>query len=113
MKLQRVFNLDEGQFAFVGAGGAHLAGIHAESEDCGERGCVAHNPDDAATANVESWPYNWREDRGLMERVCSHGVGHPDPDTARFNDRIGLKSANIHGCCGCDCGPSPARRSTS
>lgn len=37
---------------------------------------------------------HWRNDRGIMERICPHGVGHPDPDDVRNADQI-------HGCDGC------------
>lgn len=38
------------------------------------------------------WPLNWRGDRGLIERRCPHGIGHPDPDTV---------GDTVHGCDGC------------
>lgn len=47
----------------------------------------------------------WRDDRALMERLCPHGVGHPDPDDIEFKRRVlGVKRAKteaIHGCDGC------------
>jgi hypothetical protein len=44
----------------------------------------------------------WRDDKGVMERLCpEHGVGHPDPDDAAFNIRMGRDYLNVHGCCGC------------
>lgn len=50
---------------------------------------------------------HWRDDRKLMERICPHGVGHPDPDDIAFKRRVlGDKFANleaIHGCDGCCC----------
>jgi hypothetical protein len=42
---------------------------------------------------MRSWPQHWRGDRGIIERVCDHGIGHPDPDD-RNRDKI-------HGCDGC------------
>lgn len=42
---------------------------------------------------------NWRADKGIMERVCRHGVGHPDPDDLIVKSRPEL--ADIHGCDGC------------
>ena len=33
-------------------------------------------------------------DRRIMERICPHGVGHPDPDDVLNQDRV-------HGCDGC------------
>jgi hypothetical protein len=36
-----------------------------------------------------------------MERICPHGVGHPDPDDAAYHIRIGQGYKTIHGCDGC------------
>jgi hypothetical protein len=33
-----------------------------------------------------------------MERICKHGVGHPDPDDLMI--LIGHDDG-VHGCCGC------------
>lgn len=57
---------------------------------CEGRPCVIHHPSDH---HMRSWPLHWRDDRYLMERICEHGVGHPDPD-----DR---NTDGIHGCDGC------------
>lgn len=48
---------------------------------------------------------NLRDDRyGLMERICRHGVGHPDPDSVDFLERVtGETHWGVHGCDGC-CG---------
>ena len=43
--------------------------------------------------HIRGWPQHWRDDRGIMERLCPCGVGHPDPDDPT-TDRV-------HGCCGC------------
>lgn len=55
--------------------------------------------------SMRGFPQNWRGDRGLTERVCPHGVGHPDPDhMAWFVGKFGEKAAiveSIHGCDGC------------
>ena len=53
--------------------------------------CCIHNPSDH---HMKDWPQNWRNDRGIMERICPHGVGHPDPDCHN-------KENTIHGCDGC------------
>jgi len=75
---------------------------HVESIDCTEFGCCIHNP---TNHRMRSFQMNWRFDRGLMERVCSHGVGHPDPDHMNWYFRTyGAKKARIesvHGCDGC------------
>jgi hypothetical protein len=40
-----------------------------------------------------------------MERICPHGVGHPDPDHLAFvEERYGTDEASVesvHGCDGC------------
>ncbi len=56
--------------------------------------CTLHNRSDHA---MRSFPQHWRDDRSLMERICPHGVGHPDPDEI-YLDRNGR---GIHGCDGC------------
>lgn len=45
---------------------------------------------------MRGWATNWRDDRKSMERICSHGVGHPDPDCLNLD--------RMHGCDGC-CSP--------
>lgn len=54
--------------------------------------CPIHNP---SNHHMRDWPTHWRNDKGIMERICPHGVGHPDPD-----DR-GNPCLTIHGCDGC------------
>jgi hypothetical protein len=71
-----------------------------DKEKCEGRFCCIHNP---SNHHMKNWPTNWREDRQLMERVCEHGVGHPDPDDLAYKESIGLKIEieSIHGCDGC------------
>lgn len=64
----------------------------------GENGrpiCCVHNP---SKHHMVTWPQNWRGDKGMMERMCLHGVGHPDPDDVKV---IKTEWAGIHGCDGC------------
>lgn len=68
-----------------------LRGVHAEGTCRGDV-CVIHKP---SGHHMHEWPLNYRFDRGLMERVCVHGVGHPDPDGVRN------WADGVHGCCGC------------
>lgn len=77
-----------------------LSNVHPETQ-CAGRPCVVHNPSDH---HMRDWDLNWRDDRGLMERICPHGVGHPDPDTAAFHEQQGQSWMNVHGCDGC-CSP--------
>ncbi len=68
--------------------------VHDE-KDCEGEHCPIHNPSDH---HMKTWPTNWRGDRGIMERICPHGIGHPDPDDIRIVNEDDL---GIHGCDGC------------
>lgn len=57
---------------------------------CAGRPCPLHNQ---TNHHMRSWPQNWRPDVKLMERICEHNIGHPDPD--------GLKANWDHTCDGC------------
>ena len=48
------------------------------------------------------WTINIRNG-GLLEHVCCHGVGHPDPAFVKKLDELGNKGWSTHGCDGC-CG---------
>jgi hypothetical protein len=54
---------------------------------------------------MRSFELNWRGDRKMFERICPHGIGHPDPDhMAWYRRTYGTESAyyeGIHGCDGC------------
>ena len=58
--------------------------------------CTIHNRSDH---HMRSCPQNWRMDRAIMERICSHGIGHPDPDDTTED--------TVHGCDGCCAGVAP------
>lgn len=83
-------------------GNAHqmLVNVH-DREDC-TGACPIHAPSDH---HMRDWPLHWREDRGLMERICPHGVGHPDPDhlthTAEVRGEEAAWGESVHGCDGC------------
>lgn len=76
-------------------------------EECVGHKCSVHN---RSNHHMRDWPQNWRSDRGIMELLCEHGVGHPDPDEIAFKKRIlGEEEAyyiGIHGCDGCCRTPS-------
>ena len=36
-----------------------------------------------------------------MERVCTHGIGHPDPDHIAFLPKDKCRWESVHGCDGC------------
>lgn len=69
--------------------GQELRGVH-EPERCAGQHCVIHNPSDHV---MRDFPTHWRDDRKIMERICPHGVGHPDPDETNPD--------TVHGCDGC------------
>lgn len=71
-----------------------------DKEDCQGRHCCIHNPSNHI---MKDWPTHWRDDRKLMERICKHGVGHPDPDDLAHKKSIGfdVEVIGVHGCDGC------------
>lgn len=88
---------------YVTGVGQILAAVH-HKEDCAGRVCVIHNQ---TKHSMRKFPTNWRYDRYLMERICPHGVGHPDPDDLEWRKDLDegdpLKDSGVHGCDGC-CG---------
>ncbi len=47
------------------------------------------------------WTKNFRAS-GLLEWVCSHGVGHPDGNVVKeLNKRYKSTAWGVHGCDGC------------
>lgn len=74
-----------------------LSNVHPKTQ-CSGQYCTVHNP---SKHHMRKWPMVWRNDKGVMERKCEHGVGHPDPDDAEHLKRVDRESATIHGCDGC------------
>lgn len=79
------------------------------SNACAGEHCVIHNPSDHP---MREFNLHWRQrnrpfDVGLpiMERLCPHGVGHPDPDHIAAVEKLhGTATAiaeSVHGCDGC------------
>jgi hypothetical protein len=71
--------------------GQHIR-VHNKGQ-CEGKHCPIHNPSLRAQQIGKT---HWRTDRAIMERICVHGIGHPDPDSEYQDD--------IHGCDGC-CSP--------
>lgn len=95
----KVDNIAEPQFGMqLGPG---FISTHDPS-NCSGRYCVIHNP---SAHHMRSWPTNWRADRQLMERTCTHGIGHPDPDDLAFQITQGRGWQANHGCDGCCLAP--------
>jgi hypothetical protein len=76
--------------------GETVYNIHSP-ELCDGRPCIVHNP---SKHSMRAFPTHWRPDRRIMERICPHGVGHPDPDE--------IDPDTVHGCDGC-CAPLAQR----
>lgn len=70
----------------------------------GAEACCIHDPSDHPLSNAR---LHWRTDLGLMERICQHGVGHPDPDDLAFKrmhqgaEEFERFAWGAHGCDGC------------
>lgn len=80
--------------------GQLLMWVHGP-EKCAGRGCSIHHP---SNHHMKNWPRHYRFDRALMERLCEHGVGHPDPDDVAYHKSQGFNAVGVHGCDGC-CAP--------
>lgn len=74
---------------YVTGTGQRLTNVHPDI-DCKDRPCCIHHP---SNHSMVSWPTHWRDDKEMMERICIHGIGHPDPDNIRLD--------SVHGCDGC------------
>lgn len=82
--------------------------VHSVDKCAGEFCCV-HN---ASPHHMRTWQLHFRTDKPgcLAERICPHGIGHPDPDSVAFIHRrllgIGADMEQYtdvltHGCDGC------------
>lgn len=78
--------------------GTYLTNVH-DPRACEGRGCAVH--DHPSEHRLKDARLNWREDRNILERLCKHGVGHPDFDSAEYLASIGKGFENVHGCDGC------------
>jgi len=68
--------------------------------------CAIHHP---SNHHMKNWKFVVRFDRGgLIERICKHGIGHPDPDSLTYLEGIGSSDKGVHGCDGC-CSPKPKK----
>lgn len=74
-----------------------LVNTHSQTR-CALGPCVIHN---RTAHHMRSWWAIWLEDRKIVERICPHGIGHPDPDQFGYwRDTDQLWQAT-HGCDGC------------
>jgi len=102
-----------GQVAELPLGVQILSQAH-DPESCEGDDCCIHHP---SPHHMRGWPLLWRQKSEpfeigppLMERVCEHGVGHPDPDHITWVEKARGKEAadveSVHGCDGC-CADGP------
>ena len=74
--------------------------IHHVAADCDDRPCPFHRP--SLHPMIEERMH--LRESGLIERLCKHGVGHPDPDSASYmEEMMGHEPGTwgVHGCDGC------------
>ena len=67
-----------------------------DADACQGQHCCIHNP---SAHPLNTAPLYWRGH--VMERICKHRVGHPDPDDVAWRARAGLPDPSVHGCDGC------------
>lgn len=77
--------------------GIRLRGVHSGAV-CAGRTCILHNPLDH---HMRGWRLYYRSDRGMFERICPCGIGHPDPSQFDFWLEMNMAYEIVHGCCGC------------
>jgi len=71
--------------------------VHPPSQ-CYPGPCPVHFPTEHA---MSGWEKLWRADSGVLERICVHGFGHPDPDQFRHWRDRGTMHLSAHDCDGC------------
>lgn len=69
--------------------GQIVSNVHPRGSCMGEH-CVIHRPSEH---HMRDWASHYRQDRAMLERICPHGVGHPDPD------HVGDATHGCDGCC--------------
>lgn len=93
-----VYNADE---SYWQVGQTRLVNVHPVWV-CGgpdnNEPCPFHRPTEHRMRHM---PMLWRDDRKILERICSHGIGHPDPDQNAHWKRTGRTYESVHGCDGC------------
>lgn len=81
--------------------GGTMTGNAHDPKQCKGEACTIHNRSDH---HMRHMPQHWRKDRGMMERICEHGVGHPDPDEYWMTNDDYAEQREwlaVHGCDGC------------
>lgn len=95
--------LDDDGAVIMSPSGRLLLQVHSATRCAGDV-CVVHNPSDHP---MRPFPLHWRDDRAMFERICPHGVGHPDPDQVAYWEAIlhgdDAWAMGVHGCCASRC----------
>jgi len=60
--------------------------------------CCVHSP---SNHKMSKFPQHWRDDTKAMERICPHGLCHPDPDHIAFVKYMKGRVKVTHTCDGC------------
>lgn len=90
-----------GRERWVLGDGQMLLGVHPVAVECLEHSCVIHNPSDH---HMRGWSLRITSPGGLMQRVCTHGAYHPDPDSLDYfvrNKLFDQVAEGFHTCDGC------------
>jgi len=79
-----------------------------EGSECFGQWCAIHHQ---MSGPWGQWPRYWRDDRGILERICPCGIGHPVAEMYDWAIAHGQGYELVHGCCGeHTCGPRVAKR---
>jgi hypothetical protein len=84
-------------FELVQTGDIVLYNVHDYAK-CAGRECIIHSP---SQRESDVLPLLWRPDRGIFERICPHGVGHPDKAQRDYWLSTDQDYQFVHGCDGC------------
>lgn len=96
--LEQVFNYTTAPGDLVALANGEVLRIHGKG-DCDGTPCPFHAP---TKHHMVTWAMQWRGDAGMVERLCEHGIGHPDPDSIAFLEtRYMGKFVGVHSCDGC------------
>ena len=95
------------EFARLEHSGHEVIG-HPSSECEEQFACPLHN---RSVHTMRAMSQRWWPDRGIVERLCEHGVGHYDWDQYPYHyEALGKDDADaevVHGCCSERCCQPP------
>lgn len=88
--LHPAFQQDPNKETFTDDFGTTVGNVHRK--DVCKPPCTIHSHSKHV---LDDKPLLWRNDRGIFEHMCGHGIGHPCPDSLPKTD------SGVHGCDGC------------